>query len=151
MRELRDLYQQMILDHNKNPKNFGEIDSATNTAEGYNPLCGDHYWVYLKIADNEIEEIKFRGDGCAISKASASMMTTLLKGQTVEQAQKMFTTFKEVTSGNFNKDISALGTMSIFRGVGAFPNRVKCANLAWHTMKAALASEKEKAEYVTTE
>ena len=147
MRELRDLYQQMILDHNKNPKNYGELDGATNIAEGYNPLCGDHYWVDMKVTGNEIEEIKFRGDGCAISKASASMMTTLLKGQTVKEAQDMFTTFKEVTSGNFTNDISALGTMSIFRGVGAFPNRVKCANLAWHTMKAAL----EKTERVTTE
>ena len=147
MKELRDLYQQMILDHNKNPKNFGELDGATNTAEGYNPLCGDHYWVDLKITNNDIEQIKFRGDGCAISKASASMMTTLLKGQTVTEAQDMFITFKEVTSGDFNKDISTLGTMSIFRGVGAFPNRVKCANLAWHTMKAAL----EKTGQVTTE
>ncbi len=149
MSELRSLYQEIILDHNKKPRNFGKIAGANRTLEGYNPLCGDHYTLYLKIEDDRIVDIAFEGSGCAISKASASVMTTLVKGKSTGEAQKMFDTFHKLITGELT-DISfeSLGKIAAFAGVSEFPARVKCASLAWHTMNSALAA---KTEAVSTE
>ena len=146
----RELYQQVILEHNKKPKNFHKMDDATHKAEGYNPLCGDHLNVYLKLSDNDtIEEISFEGEGCAISKASSSMMTQSLKGKSVDEAKKLFKEFHNLIIGELNpdKDQHSLGKLAIFSGIWHFPSRVKCASLCWHTMNGALDREKT----VTTE
>ena len=145
-----ELYQQVILDHNKNPRNFKKMDHFSHSAEGYNPLCGDHLSVYLKVnQDNLIEDLSFVGDGCAISKASASMMTAVLKGKSVAQAKLLFEEFHELIKGNLHpqKDKHHLGKLTIFSNIWHFPARVKCASLSWHTMKGAL----EKKESVSTE
>jgi nitrogen fixation NifU-like protein len=144
MSELRSLYQEIILEHNKKPRNFGKMAGANRTLEGYNPLCGDHYTLYLKIEDDKIIDIAFEGAGCAISKASASVMTTLVKGKTREEAQKMFETFHKLVTGELT-DVSfeSLGKLAAFAGVSEFPARVKCASLAWHTMNSALDAETE--------
>ncbi len=144
MSELRSLYQEIILEHNKKPRNFGKLAVANRTLEGYNPLCGDHYTLYLKIEDDKIVDIAFEGSGCAISKASASVMTTLVKGKTKEDAQKMFETFHKLVTGELT-DISyeTLGKLAAFAGVSEFPARVKCASLAWHTMNNALEARTE--------
>lgn len=149
MSELRSLYQEIILEHNKKPRNFGKMTGANRTLEGYNPLCGDHYTLYLKIEDDKIIDIAFEGAGCAISKASASVMTTLVKGKTREEAQKMFDTFHKLVTGELT-DVSfeSLGKLAAFAGVSEFPARVKCASLAWHTMNSALDA---KTEAVSTE
>jgi nitrogen fixation NifU-like protein len=149
MSELRSLYQEIILEHNKKPRNFGKLSEPTQTLEGYNPLCGDHYTLYLKIDNDTISEIAFEGSGCAISKASASVMTTLVKGKSREEAQKLFATFHGLVTGEL-KDISfeTLGKLAAFAGVSEFPARVKCASLAWHTLNNALEA---KTEAVTTE
>ncbi|MGA3245058.1 MAG: Fe-S cluster assembly sulfur transfer protein SufU [Bacteroidota bacterium] len=149
MSELRSLYQEIILEHNKKPRNFGKMAGANRTLEGYNPLCGDHYTLYLKIEDDKIIDIAFEGAGCAISKASASVMTTLVKGKTREEAQKMFETFHKLVTGELT-DVSfeSLGKLAAFAGVSEFPARVKCASLAWHTMNSALDA---KTEAVSTE
>jgi nitrogen fixation NifU-like protein len=149
MSELRSLYQEIILEHNKKPRNFGKMAGANRTLEGYNPLCGDHYTLYLKIEDNKIIDIAFEGSGCAISKASASVMTTLVKGKTREEAQKLFETFHKLVTGELT-DISfeSLGKLAAFAGVSEFPARVKCASLAWHTMNSAFDA---KTEAVSTE
>ena len=149
MSDLRSLYQEIILEHNKKPRNFGKLAGATRTLEGYNPLCGDHYTLYLKLEDNKIIDISFEGSGCAISKASASVMTTLVKGKTKEEAQKMFDTFHKLVTGELT-DISfeTLGKLAAFAGVSEFPARVKCASLAWHTMNSAFDA---KTEAVSTE
>jgi len=148
--ELRDLYQQVILDHNKSPRNFRLMANATQHAEGYNPLCGDRLDVYLIIKNGIVEDISFKGEGCAISKASASLMTSLLKGKTKEEAEKLFNKFHDLVTGKLgdNPDIDELGKLAVFAGVQEFPVRVKCASLAWHTMMNALQSKSEK---VTTE
>lgn len=139
MDELQELYQQVILDHNKSPRNFGEMTDANYSAEGFNPLCGDHIDVALRVNDGVIQDVKFTGSGCAISKASASIMTTILKGKTTEEAEKLFDTFHElVASENEVPDLEELGKMAVFAGVREFPARVKCASLAWHTMKSAI-------------
>ena len=140
MTELRELYQQIILDHNKNPRNFGKIDAANRVREGYNPLCGDHLHVYLHVAGDTIADISFEGSGCAISKASASLMTAALKGKPVPEAVAMFEKFQEMVTAEVDApvDDQSLGKMAIFAGVREFPMRVKCATLAWHTMKAAV-------------
>jgi nitrogen fixation protein NifU and related proteins len=142
MSDLRALYQEIILEHNKNPRNFKKLTDATRMLEGYNPLCGDHYTLYLKIVDDTIVDISFEGSGCAISKASASVMTTLLKGKTKAEAEKAFDIFHRLVTGEI-KDVSfeALGKLGAFAGVSEFPARVKCASLAWHTMHNALDSE----------
>ena len=139
MSDLRALYQEIILEHNKNPRNFGKLPEANRMLEGFNPLCGDHYTLYLKIVNDTIAEISFEGSGCAISKASASVMTTLLKGKTKSEAEKMFETFRLLVTGEL-KDLSfeTLGKLAAFAGVSEFPARVKCASLAWHTMHNAL-------------
>jgi nitrogen fixation NifU-like protein len=149
MSELRSLYQEIILEHNKKPRNFGKMAGANRTLEGYNPLYGDHYTLYLKIEDDKIIDIAFEGAGCAISKASASVMTTLVKGKTREEAQKMFETFHKLVTGELT-DVSfeSLGKLAAFAGVSEFPARVKCASLAWHTMNSALDA---KTEAVSTE
>jgi len=148
--ELRDLYQQVILDHNKSPRNFRLMANATQHAEGYNPLCGDRLDVYLIIKNGIVEDISFKGEGCAISKASASLMTSLLKGKTKQEAENLFTKFHDLVTGKLgdNPEIDELGKLAVFAGVQEFPVRVKCASLAWHTMMNALQSKSEK---VTTE
>lgn len=144
-----ELYQQVILDHNKNPKNFKQLNHATHTAEGYNPLCGDHITVYAHVTNNVIDEVSFVGDGCAISKASASMMTTNIKGKTIEEAKTLFEQFHKLITAQLNpdKDPHTLGKLAIFSNIWHFPARVKCASLSWHTLKGAL----EKKKSVTTE
>ena len=144
MSDLRALYQEIILEHNKSPRNFRKLPEATRILEGYNPLCGDHYTLYLKIVNDTIVDISFEGSGCAISKASASVMTTLLKGKTKSEAEKLFDTFHLLVTGEL-KDVSfeTLGKLGAFPGVSEFPARVKCASLAWHTMHGALDANSE--------
>jgi nitrogen fixation NifU-like protein len=140
-----ELYQQVILEHNKNPRNFKKLETATHSAEGYNPLCGDHLVVYLRVnSDNIIEETSFEGDGCAISKASSSMMTASLKGKSLKEAQDLFGQFHKLVTGALNpdKDDHTLGKLAIFSGIWHFPARVKCASLAWHTMNGAIEHKK---------
>lgn len=152
MSELRELYQQVILDHNRNPHNFGPLETANRHQEGFNPLCGDHLHVYLQLGDDDrIEDIHFDGSGCAISKASASLMTQLLKGRTAEEAQAQFKRFHDMVTADTDApiDLEAAGKLAVFSGVREFPMRVKCATLAWHTMKAALEDDAE--EPVSTE
>lgn len=141
----RDLYQEVILEHNKKPRNFRKIEHPTHSAEGYNPLCGDHLHIYLTVGkDNIIQDVAFEGDGCAISKASASLMTTSLKGKTVQEAEILFDQFHRLIKGELNpeKDKNILGKLAIFSGIWHFPARVKCASLSWHTMHGALQKEK---------
>ncbi len=147
MSELRELYQEVILDHSKNPRNFRELTTANHKSEGYNPLCGDRLTVYLLIEGDVVKDISFQGSGCAISKASASMMTAQLKGKTKQEAQKIFENFHHMLAGlpagkagdqnkKFDKEI--LGKLAVFSGVSEFPVRVKCATLPWHTFRAGL-------------
>ena len=144
MNELQELYQQVILDHNRNPRNYGELEGANRVAEGFNPLCGDQINVALLVKDGTIEDVKFTGSGCAISKASASIMTSVLKGKTVDEAEQMFDTFHHlVTDEQADIDPESLGKLAVFAGVREFPARVKCASLCWHTMKNALESTDE--------
>lgn len=140
----RELYQEVIIDHNKNPRNFGEI-KAEYFAEGFNPICGDHYKVFINMNDDKIHEIKFSGTGCAISKSSASIMTTILKDKTKKEALKLFEKFHELVSSD--KKVPELGKLAVFEGVRDYPSRVKCANLPWYTMRSAI----NKDQSVTTE
>ena len=144
MSEIRELYQELILDHNRNPRNFKKLPDANHSSEGFNPLCGDHYHIYMNVDENSvIEEITFDGSGCAISKSSASLMTSFLKGKTVAEAVHFFDLFHDVVMGKIDPDSAEaeLGKLSVFAGVREFPARVKCASLAWHTMKAALVEK----------
>jgi nitrogen fixation NifU-like protein len=143
MSELSELYQQVILDHNKKPRNFRKLETANHSAEGYNPLCGDHLTVYLNLADDSVKEIAFEGSGCAISKAAASMMTQAVKGKTKEQAEELFKEFHSMVTGELDEEAeeNSLGNLKIFAGVRDFPVRVKCATLPWHTMHAALNNQ----------
>ncbi|WP_337866906.1 Fe-S cluster assembly sulfur transfer protein SufU [Ignavibacterium sp.] len=146
--ELRELYQQVILDHNKAPRNFRKIEDASNFAEGHNPLCGDNVTIYLKVDENNIiKDISFQGSGCAISKASASLMTSILKGKTVEEAEKLFYKFHDLVTDKLGENfiVDEFGKLAVFAGVREFPARVKCASLAWHTMMNALHNKGEKA------
>src|SRR5213592_2143060 len=144
MSDLRELYQQVILDHNKNPRNFRELPHPTRKVEGYNPLCGDHYTVFLELDGETIKDIGFTGSGCAISKASASVMSSSVKGKSVADAERMFDVFhKLVTGENSGLDAAELGRLAAFSGVTEFPARVKCATLAWHTLNTALKGEEE--------
>jgi nitrogen fixation NifU-like protein len=140
MSELTDLYQEVILDHGKRPRNFGPLEGATATAEGLNPLCGDHLVLQVKVADGRVKEARFTGTGCAISRASASVMTGLVKGKTAAEVEEMFQVFHAlVTEGpGAHPDLEALGKLAVFGGVHEFPTRVKCASLAWHTLRSAL-------------
>ena len=149
MSDLRELYQQVILDHNKNPRNFGELPNATAKIEGYNPLCGDHYTIYVERDGDEVRQVNFTGSGCAISKASASVMSTVVKGKSVEEAGRLFDIFHKMVTGEGAADTTPeLGRLAAFSGVSEFPARVKCASLPWHTLKTALEG---KSEPVTTE
>jgi nitrogen fixation protein NifU and related proteins len=150
LRDVRDLYQDMILEHSKKPRNFRSLPQANRKAEGYNPLCGDHFTVFLQLENDEVKDISFEGSGCAISKASASMMTASLKGKTKSQAQELFTRFHRLVTSQASEahDGVEIGKLVVFSGVSEFPVRVKCATLAWHTMLAAL---EEKSDTVSTE
>src|ERR671913_359249 len=149
MSELSELYQQVILDHNKKPRNFRKLDAANHTAEGYNPLCGDQLTIYMNVEDDRVTDVGFEGSGCAISKASASMMTQAVKGKSKEQAQTLFKQFHSMVTGELDEETeeNSLGNLKIFAGVRDFPVRVKCATLPWHTMQAAL----NKQDRVSTE
>jgi nitrogen fixation NifU-like protein len=141
MSELRELYQEVILEHSKHPRNYRALDAANHKAEGFNPLCGDHFTVYVDVQDGAIHDIAFQGAGCAISKASASMMTQSLKGKSQGEAEELFTKFHNLVTGNGTGD--EIGKLAAFSGVSEFPLRVKCATLAWHALRAALRGEKE--------
>ena len=143
MSELSDLYQEVILEHNKNPRNFREIENADKTAEGYNPLCGDQLKLYLAMENDTVKDVAFKGSGCAISKASASMMTQVVKGKTREEAEILFDEFHKMVLGEMDEEVeeNRLGKLKIFAGVREFPARVKCASLSWHTLHAALNNE----------
>jgi nitrogen fixation NifU-like protein len=147
MSDLRDLYQEVILDHNKRPRNFRALAPATHHADGYNPLCGDKVTVYLDIHDEIIQDIAFQGSGCAISTASASLMTEALKGKPVAEVEHLFEEFHDVVTG-VAEPSRALGKLAILAGVRDYPARVKCATLAWHTLRAALENQ---AQPVSTE
>lgn len=145
MSELSDLYQEVILDHNKKPRNFREIAAANHKADGQNPLCGDQLTVYLEMDGETIKDVAFIGSGCAISKASASMMTQAAKGKTKQEAETIFAEFGQMVRGEIdeNAEENTLGKLKIFAGVREFPARVKCASLSWHTLHAALNNEAE--------
>ena len=147
MSDLTDLYQEVILDHNKKPRNYHKLLKANHHAEGYNPLCGDHINIYLQMDGDLICDIGFEGSGCAISKASASLMTDTLKGKTKEKAETLFDHFHKMVTGKAEASTD-LGKLAVFSGVREFPARVKCASLAWHTLNAALES---RADPVSTE
>jgi len=149
MSELSELYQQVILDHNKKPRNFRKLENANHTADGYNPLCGDQLTIYLDLEDGVVKEVGFEGSGCAISKASASMMTQAVKGKSKEQAENLFQEFHSMVTGELNEETEEnnLGNLKIFAGVREFPVRVKCATLPWHTLHAAL----NKQDQISTE
>ena len=149
MSDLRELYQQVILDHNKNPRNFHDMPDATNRVDGYNPLCGDQLTIYLNIDDDRVKEVGFEGSGCAISKASASMMTQAVKGKSKQEAENLFREFHSMVTGELNEELEEnnLGNLKIFAGVREFPVRVKCATLPWHTLHAAL----NKQDQISTE
>ncbi len=150
MPELQDLYQQIILEHNKSPRNYRELPHPTRKVEGYNPLCGDHYTVFVELDGDTIKDVGFTGNGCAISKASASVMSTTVKGKTREEAERYFETFHRLVTGDSTGlSTDELGRLAAFSGVSEFPARVKCASLAWHTLRTAL--ENEAKEVVTTE
>jgi nitrogen fixation NifU-like protein len=137
--ELRELYQQIIRDHNRAPRNFKQPETANREASGNNPICGDRITVYVNVDDNVIEDIGFQGSGCAISRASSSLMTAAVKGKTVQEARELFRTFHDMVTGTeANPDKDRLGKLAVFGGVREFPARVKCASLPWHTLKAAL-------------
>ncbi len=136
MSDLRELYQEVIFDHNRQPRNFGRPAGANRHAHGYNPLCGDKVTIYLRVANGVIEEVAFEGSGCAISTASASLMTEALKGKTEAEAEQLFKGFHEMVAGSGAH--GGLGKLEVLAGVREFPTRVKCATLAWHTLGAAL-------------
>lgn len=144
MTDLQDLYQELILDHGRRPRNFRRLEGASRTAEGYNPLCGDKVKVFVKMDDDIVKDISFEGAGCAISTASASIMTETLKGKTRAEAEELFQTFHDLVTGRQAQlDAPELGKLAVFSGVSEFPIRVKCATLAWHTLRAALNGEGE--------
>mgnify|MGYP001118313238 CR=1 FL=1 len=150
MASLEDLYQQLIVDHSRNPRNQGELPGATHRAEGYNPLCGDKVTLYLRLDRDRIEEVKFQGSGCAISTASASLLTEAVRGRTAAEAEELFEKFHRLVTGEAlsTSERASLGKLAAFAGVSQFPIRVKCASLAWHTLRAAL---ERSAEVVSTE
>ena len=137
MSGLAELYQEVILDHNRRPRNFRPIQGAT-CQEGYNPLCGDRLKVYVTVADGRISDVAFEGNGCAISKASASLMTEALKGRSLDEARALFDAFQSMVTSPLGSDLPALGKLAALAGVREFPARVKCASLAWHTVRAAI-------------
>jgi nitrogen fixation NifU-like protein len=144
MSDLRDLYQELILDHNKRPRNFKKLEDANRSAEGYNPLCGDKVKIYARLEDGRVKDVSFEGSGCAISKASASVMTESLKGKTVAEVEALFRRFRDLVTGKESgAPVSDLGKLVVFSGVCEFPTRVKCATLAWHALAAARRGQDE--------
>lgn len=143
--ELRELYQQVILDHNKSPRNFRIIEHPSHDKEGYNPLCGDKLHIYMLLEDDTVKDISFQGSGCAISKASASLMSSMVKGMKKEEAEELFNRFHNLITGKLgdNPEIEDLGKLAVFAGVKEFPARVKCASLAWHTMISAINNDNQ--------
>ena len=149
MYDLSELYQEMVMDHNRRPRNFGKLDDATQTSSGFNPLCGDEIHLYLKIEDDAITDVGFEAVGCAISKASASMMTENIKGKSLEEAEHTFTEFRRmITRDPEGVDYDVLGDLEILEGVSEYPTRIKCAVLSWHALSAALNGTNDS---VTTE
>ena len=139
MSDLRALYQQLILDHNRRPRNRRALEGeAARRAVGHNPLCGDRVTVYVRLADGVVEDVSFEGEGCAISTASASMMTEALRGRPVDEVRRIFQRFHAIVTGEARPDPEAMGKLAVFAGVSEYPARVKCATLAWHTLEAAL-------------
>ena len=140
---VRELYQSVILDHNSKPRNFGELKGATHTVEGYNPLCGDQFTIYLILDGEVVQDIAFSGSGCAISKASASLMTTVVKGKAKSEVLKVFEQFHHLVTADLSEaiDMESLGKLAVFSGVREFPARVKCASLSWHTVKTCLTTD----------
>jgi len=141
MNDLRDLYQEVILDHNRRPRNFGPLPTANRRAEGHNPLCGDRVTVYLDLAGDRLQDVAFQGSGCAISTASASLMTEALKGLTLEEARGLFKGFHDLVTLGAAEGSPELGKLAVFTGVREYPMRVKCATLAWHALMAALDAQ----------
>lgn len=148
MSDLRELYQEVIIDHSRRPRNRGELPGHNHSAEGFNPLCGDRLTLYLKVENGIVQDARFDGAGCAISTASASLMTEALKGKTEAQVEALFGAFHDLLTGSAPEESPALGKLNVFAGVREFPTRVKCATLAWHTLQAAL---RDRAEPVSTE
>jgi len=146
--EIVDLYQELIVDHSRRPRNFGRLERATHQAEGFNPLCGDKVRVYVDLENNIVRDVRFEGDGCAISRASASLMTESIKGKSKAEVEQLFSRFRDLATGTGDTDGAGLGKLAVFSGLRGFPTRVKCATLAWHTLHAALA---EKSGLVSTE
>ena len=148
MDDLRELYQEVIFDHNRNPRNFYAMEDADRQIDGFNPLCGDKLTVYLKLDGEKISEASFQGEGCAISTASASLMTDMVKGLTEAEAHTLFEQFHKIAMGDDDSQLDQIGKLAVLAGVKEYPARVKCATLPWHTLEAALAGNKEA---VTTE
>ena len=145
MMDLRDLYQEVILDHNRSPRNFGPLEDADLQAEGYNPICGDRLKIAVKVDEGVVIDVRFQGSGCAISQASASLMTEGIKGKTLAEARALFDNFHRlVTDQTAPADDAGLGKLTVFAGVRDYPARVKCAILAWHTLRAAVDDSHEK-------
>jgi len=151
--ELRDLYQEVILDHNKRPRNFRVMADANHRADGHNPLCGDRVTVFVRLAGDRIEDVSFQGAGCAISKASASLMTDSVKGQSLGAVDALFQDFQSMVTASPDSEIEndALGKLVVFAGVREFPSRVKCASLAWHALRAALKDSGSVDAVISTE
>ncbi len=143
MGDLRELYQEVILDHSKRPRNFRRLEGADRSAEGFNPLCGDRVTIFLALDGGRVKEIGFQGSGCAISTASASMMTEKVRGKTLEEIRVLFDRFHDLLTGKGGEAAPELGKLAVFSGVCEFPIRVKCATLVWHTLKAALEGEQK--------
>ena len=143
MFDIKDLYQEIIVDHNRNPRNFGIIDNADKIIEGFNPLCGDKLKLYLKTEGQNIADISFDGSGCAISVASASLMTDAMKGKSINDAELLFNSFHELITNENGADGKSLGKLAVLAGVKDFPARVKCATLCWHTLHSAITGDKE--------
>jgi nitrogen fixation NifU-like protein len=148
--QLRDLYQEVVFDHNRNPRNFRVMEDANRKIEGFNPLCGDRITLYVKVNGGVIEDVSFQGSGCAISTASASLMTEIVKGRTEQEAEHLFELFHRITTGKNDNavNLEEIGKLAVLAGVRAYPARVKCATLAWHSLQAALRNE---AETISTE
>ncbi len=144
MSDLTELYQELVLDHNSKPRNFRKLASSNHSAEGYNPLCGDRVTIYLTLNGGVIEDVGFQGSGCAISRASTSMMTESVRGKRIEDAERLFRLFHDQVTGEEGTDPEALGDLEAFAGVKEYPSRVKCAILGWHTLKAALEGNEER-------
>lgn len=144
LENLRELYQEIVFDHNRNPRNFRPIENADRKIEGYNPLCGDRITLYLKLENGRIADIGFQGQGCAISTASASLMTEIVKGKTLTEAEKLFMTFHAIVTGQDERlKLEELGKLAVLAGVRQYPSRIKCATLPWHSLEAAIKGQQE--------